>query len=253
MNMINAFRNELLKSKRTACWYLAVLAAMAIPLAFVIDVSIDGVSPENRANPLAALYMEGFKGINVLILPLFVILVSTLLPQTEYRSHTWKQLLASPQPVAQWYLSKFLLIQILVLLFLASFVSSTAIGSFIIDRIDPSLHLFSYSLDVKIIAGQVAKSYLAVLTITIVQFLLGLRMKSFIGPIGIGLILWVMGILLVLSQSSTLANCFPYSYPIMIMFPVFEKSMIWIEWMSVVYSAVILVMGFQVIKKHKFK
>jgi hypothetical protein len=78
-----------------------------------------------------------------MILPLFVILVSTLLPQTEYRSNTWKQLLASPQPLAQLYVSKFLLVQMLVILFLTSFITSTAIGSFIIDRIDPSLHLFS--------------------------------------------------------------------------------------------------------------
>jgi lantibiotic transport system permease protein len=90
MNTFTAFRTELLKSKRTACWYLAILAAMAIPLVFVIDVSADGISPENRVNPLAALYIEGFKAVNVLILPLFVILVSTLLTYTEYRCNTWK-------------------------------------------------------------------------------------------------------------------------------------------------------------------
>src|SRR6478672_8545394 len=253
MNTITAFRTELLKSKRAACWYLAILAPMIVPIVFVIDVSIDGVSPENRGNPLAALYIEGFKAINVMILPLFVILVSTLLPQTEYRSNTWKQLLSSPQPLAQLYISKFLMLQLLVVLFLTSFITSTAIGSFIIDRIDPSLHLFSYALDWKTIAGYLAKSYLSVLTIIIVQFLLGLKLKNFIVPIAVGLVLWAMGILFVFNSHSSLANCFPYSYTIMVMFPVFEKSMIWIKWMSVVYSAVLLVAGYWVFKRNQFK
>jgi lantibiotic transport system permease protein len=253
MNLTTAFTTELLKSKRTACWYLSILAAMAIPLVFVIDVSIDGVSPDNRANPLAALYIEGFKGLNVMILPLFVILVNTLLPQVEYRSNTWKQLLSSPQPLSQLYLSKFLMINLLVLLFLTSFISSTGLGSFLIDHIDPSLHLFSYSLDWKIIAGYTAKSYLSVLPIIVVQFILGLRFRNFIAPIAIGLALWATGILFVFNSHSSLANCFPYSYTIMIMFPVFEKSLGWIEWMSVIYSVVTLIAGYQLIKSYRFK
>jgi lantibiotic transport system permease protein len=165
---------------------------------------------------------------------LFVILVSTLLPQTEYRSNTWKLLLSSPQPLAQLYISKFLMLQLLVILFLTSFLSSTAIASFIIDSIDPLLHIFSYALDWKTIAAYLAKSYLSVLTIIMVQFLLELKMKNFIAPIAIGLGLWAMGILFVLNSHSSLANCFPYSYTIMVMFPVFKNSLIWIEWMSVI-------------------
>jgi lantibiotic transport system permease protein len=86
-----------------------------------------------------------------------------------------------------------------------------------------------------------------------VQFLLGLQMKNFIAPIAIGLVLWITGILFVLSGHSSLANCFPYSYTIMIMFPVFEKSLPYIEWMSVGYSAVLIVVGNQVFKKQRFK
>jgi lantibiotic transport system permease protein len=170
------------------------------------------------------LYIEGFKAINVIILPLFVILVSSLLPQTEYRSNTWKQLLTSPQPLLQLNIFKFLMVQMLLVLFLTSFITSTAIGSFIINCIDPSLHLFSYALDWKTIAGYLLKSYLSVLTIIIVQFILGLKMKNFIAPIAIGLVLWNTGILFVFSSHTSLANCFPYSYNTMILYPVFEKN-----------------------------
>jgi hypothetical protein len=86
-----------------------------------------------------------------------------------------------------------------------------------------------------------------------VQFLLGLKLKNFIAPIAIGLVLWAMGIWFVFNSHSSLANCFPYSYTIMVMFPVFEKSMIWIEWMSVLYSAGLIVAGYWVFKINQFK
>jgi hypothetical protein len=37
------------------------------------------------------------------------------------------------------------------------------------------------------------------------------------------------------------------------MFPVFEKSMIWIEWMSVVSSVLLLVVGYFIFIKQQFK
>jgi lantibiotic transport system permease protein len=162
-------------------------------------------------------------------------------------------LLTSPQPLAQLYISKFLLVQLLVVLFLSSFITSTAIGSFIIDRIEPSLHLFSYALGWKTIAGYLAKSYLSVLSIIMVQFILGLKLKNFIAPIAIGLVLWAMGILFVFNSHSSLANCFPYSYTIMVMFPVFEKNLPWINWMSLIYGMVLLFTGYHFLKSNSFK
>jgi hypothetical protein len=73
-------------------------------------------------------------------------------------------------------------------------------------------------------------------------------MNNFMAPIAIGLVLWAMGILFVFNSHASLANCFPYSYTIMVKFPVFEKNLPWIEWMSVVYGAVLQGVGYWLLK-----
>lgn len=89
MNLLTSFRSEILKTKGTASWYLTVIAAAIFPLLLLLDVCIDGVSRETLKDPLNIFFTEGFKGLNLLILPIYVILICTLLPQIEYRNNAW--------------------------------------------------------------------------------------------------------------------------------------------------------------------
>lgn len=244
MKVLLSLRAELLKTKRTALWYLMVLSATSVPLIFVMDVCFDGISPENSKNPLSALYVEGLKGINYLILPMFTILVCTLLPQIEYRNNTWKQVLAAPQTKAQIFISKFAMVQLFILLFLAVFLISTVMGSIAINSIDPSIRLFDHRMDWNKIVIYVARTYLAVFAVSVIQFIVGLMVKNFIVPIAVGFILWITGNLLLFEMHSSLINVFPYSYSAMVMFPEFESSLTLIQWSSMGYGALFLIIGY---------
>lgn len=244
MKVLLSLRGELLKTKRTASWYLTVLSAASVPLVFVMDVCSDGVSSRNSHNPLMALYVEGLKGINFLILPMFTILVCTLLPQIEFRNNTWKQVLAAPQTKAQIFISKFVMVQLFIILFLAVFLISTPIGSIVINSIVPSVRLFDHSIDWSRIAIYIARTYLSVFAVSVLQFTVGLMIKNFITPIAIGLILWITGNLLLFEFHSSLVNVVPYSYSAMVMFPEFESSLTMIQWSSMGYGALFLIIGY---------
>jgi lantibiotic transport system permease protein len=253
MNLLISLRAELLKTKRTAVWYLTILSAISIPLIFVIDVNGDGVSPENKNNPLLAIFIEGLKGVNLLILPMFVILVCTLLLQLEYRNNTWKQVLTSPQKMAQVYLAKFACVQLFILLFMAVFITASFFGSLAIDAIDPTLKLFTHAVDWKVIAGYFTRTYVCILAFSAVQFIIALQFKNFIAPIAIGFILWVTGILLVFQIHASFANLFPYSYSTMVMFPMFEKQWTVIQWGSAGYGTAFLIGGYLWFQKKKVR
>ncbi len=77
--------------------------------------------------------------INLPILPLFIILISILLLQTEYRDKTWKQMFSSPQKLINVFLAKFIILHVLILLFLLSYNLYLVITGVGIELLHPEL------------------------------------------------------------------------------------------------------------------
>lgn len=252
MNLSIALKSEILKTKRTASWYFVVLLSIAVSAIFVLTVSSNDSS--HQINPWVAIFNEEFKSLNLLVLPMFTILVCTLLPQIEYSNNTWKQLLASPQRFMHIYLSKFLVVQLLILIFLSLFLLSAGFCTVLYGFANPSLKLFNYSPDWNLLAVYAVKTYLSVLSLSAIQYILGLTMKSFVAPIATGFILWMLGNLLIFEMHSALANFFPYSFSTMVVFPKYEVYFPTVVFTSIGLSVVCLVVGylfFRKVMKHR--
>lgn len=97
MSLIVALRSELLKTRRTASLYLTIAAAAFGPLITMFEMLIEGVQKNDPTKIFNLLFIEEFQVTGLLALPLFLILVCTLLPQVEYINNTWKQVLTAPQ------------------------------------------------------------------------------------------------------------------------------------------------------------
>jgi lantibiotic transport system permease protein len=249
MNLSISIRSELLKTKRTALWYFTLTIAIAVSTIFALTVSANDPSP--KMNPWTAIYTEEFKSLNLLVLPIFTILVCTLLPQIEFRSNTWKQVLASPQKLTQIYFSKFLLVQILLFLFLVIFLTSAAVCTLISGIFSPSLQIFQYSVDWHLLLQCTGRTYFSILALSVIQFILGLTIKSFIVPIAVGFILWLLGNVLLFEMHSSLAHIFPYSFSAMTVFPKYNASFPGIEITSVGLSLLCLLGGYFLFAKRK--
>jgi hypothetical protein len=244
MNLLISLRSEMLKTRRTASFYLTMITAAIIPVILFLNICFDGVEPENRKDIFNALFREGFSMTGFLIFPMFIVLICTLLPQIEYKNNAWKQVLASPQTKGNIFFAKFLNIHLLVLIFLVAnhlFMLMAAGG---IHLILPSDQLVYPPLNFSSILTRGINTYVALFSITTIQFWLGLRFKNFIVPIAIGLSGWFIGALMVLEYHSSYAVYFPYSFHVFSIFPKDKSQLPSIMWTSVGYAVVLLLASF---------
>ena len=243
MTLLHSIQSETLKIKRGATLYFTLLAAAIVPIIFLGDIHFGSGADESGADLLNAIFTKSFRIMGSIFLPIFVIVVCTLLPQIEYRNNTWKQVFASPQSMANVYLAKYLQVQALILLHIIAFNFYMWGVPFITSLTHSELDIFRNTIDWRAILVANINAWISILAVTAVQFWLGLRFKSFLLPIGIGFTFWLVGIMLLDIRSSN-ANFFPYSFPVMSMFPDFKERLHLIQLRSGIYAAVILIIGF---------
>src|SRR6476620_10543444 len=119
MNILISLRSELLKTTRTASFYITLIGAAVGPVIYLFNLLLDeGEVDALKNDPLNTLFKILSEMNGTALFPLFVILICTLLPQIEYRNNTWKQLFTSPQTKANVFLAKFMNVQLLMLVFL---------------------------------------------------------------------------------------------------------------------------------------
>jgi hypothetical protein len=251
MNLLISLRTEILKTRRTAAFYLTLITAALIPFVFFMNICLDGVEPKNRGDILNIMFREGFTMNGFVILPMFIILLCTLLPQIEYKNNTWKQVLASPQKKSTVFIAKFLNIQFFLLVFLlanAVFMFVAAVG---IHFSDPSLHILRLPVNGVQILTNALNAYLAALALTALQFWLGLGFRNFIIPMAIGLSGWLIGILLEMEYHSHYASYFPYSFHLFSILPNYKAQLPTVQWTSAGYALFFLVGGFLDFRKKR--
>jgi hypothetical protein len=245
MNLLVSLRSELFKTKRTASVYFTLAAAAFAPLMSMLDLVFDGVDGDHKKDIFNEMFTTKFMMTGAVILPWFIILACTLLPQVEYKNNTWKQVLTSPQTKANVFLAKFINIQLLIFLFLVTNQLLMLVDAVILHFIEPSLHVLNQPLNSSAIMGTLVNSYIALLAICAIQFWLGLRFKNFIIPIAIGISLWFVGSILVMQTKSAFAEYFPYSFHMYASFPEFKhKDLSNIHWTSFGYAVLFLLVGF---------
>jgi hypothetical protein len=243
MNLLISLRSEILKTKRTAAFYLTLVAAAAVPAIFILNVAIDELDG-TRQDPLNGIFKLGSEMNGVLFFPLFVILICTLIPQIEYKNNTWKQVLTSPQTKAHVFLAKFLNIHLMILMFLVSNLIFMSLAAVAAHFIDPSLDLLNQPFDWRRVLVTTANSYLTILAISTIQFWIGLRFKNFIIPIAIGLFLWLTGTILIMEYKASFGSYFPYSFHIYSIVSKFKPQLNQVVFNSCMYTVLFFALGF---------
>ena len=245
MNLIISLRSEFFKTKRTVALYLTLAAAAFGPFMSMLDLVFDGVEGDHKKDIFNEMFTTKYMMTGAVILPWFIILVCTLLPQIEYKNNTWKQVLASPQPKGNVFVAKFINIQALILLFLVTNQFLMFIDAVILHFTEPSLNVLNQPLNGSAMLTTLASSYVSLLAMCAIQFWLGLRFKNFIAPIAIGIALWFIGSILVMQTKSGFTEYFPYSYHMYGNFKEFKPQYSGtIHVASLVYTIVFLVIGF---------
>lgn len=245
MSLLISFRSETLKTKRTAAFYFTLIGAAIVPFMLLFSIISDDLPGDiaKRNDPINSMFRLLSEMNGLCILPLFVVLICTLLPQIEYRNNTWKQVLASPQTKANVFAAKFLNIHLMILLFLVASHLFMWVDIIAAHFILPDLNVLGRPFDLYPVLTDNVDWYLAVLAIGTIQFWIGLRSKNFIAPVAIGLVCWLTGTIMVLQYHSAMSPYFPYGFQAISLSP-FKPKLTQVEWTSFGYAVLFLVAGF---------
>ncbi|HEX8333657.1 MAG TPA: ABC transporter permease [Segetibacter sp.] len=245
MTLAISFRSELVKSKRTSIWYLCVIAAVLAPIFSYLD-STSSYRIADLPNDPWNMHLLGMGGrvFNMMVLPFFLMLICTLLAQLEYRNNTWKQVYVSPQSLLNVFLSKYLIVQLMLIGVFILTLLLMVVSLFAVDQFETNLNLLEHQFDWKSFLIFYGRVYITVLAISAFQFWLGLRFKSFIVPLVVGISLFLAATMMMEEHPWVHDNKFPYIYPLRNCFP-HRLSDKWIVlWGSLAYTAIFLVLGF---------
>ena len=236
-----SLRSEFLKIKRTSVIYLLLIAAFVVPFVLVFDH--DSTNPNSHANGWDHFYSDGFKVFAFLFLPFFFILVSTLLMQIEVRNHTWKQVLASPQSFFHILLAKFIVIQVLGIIFLMIFNMYMMLGCALVDIIF-GVNFLAYLNRWPELLKLNLMALGSTMGISALSFWLALRYKNFIAPIAIGFLLWLIGPTAALELKLPHFDKYVFVLPFTIVSQKFEHPQLFYQLLSFGYGVLFLAIAY---------
>lgn len=220
--VFNTLRAELLKTKGTAAIWLTLLAAVFIPFVNLIILTQrpDVMAPKFQTDPWLTFMRANWKNVAAIILPMYVILITNLVIQIEYRNNTWKLVYTQPRSFANIFFSKFMVIHLFTINLLVLFNLSMIVSGLMVTAVNHryvfNLSAFPTSLYL-ITCGRI---YLGILTVSVVQYWLSLRFRNFVVPLGIGIGLWLAGIVL---MDWDKIIYYPYMYATFMFFTDFDK------------------------------
>jgi len=248
MNYINSLQSEWIKTKRSAASWLCIIGGFFVPLIYLIGFLKDQSSINDyKVDIWQRLFSNTWENMAMFLLPMGVILASSLITQIEFKNNTWKQLHATPQSFTTIFLAKFSVILLMTLKFFLFF----NFGILIVGII-PSL-LFDHKLPIEgipvgyFLEGN-ALYFITCLPILAIQYLISLLFKNFLVPVGIGL-LGLIGSLIGMSWEYIFIS--PYSYCAMSVIPIPRDYNI--HWYATIYFFIIMLISYFLYLRKKEK
>ena len=189
--------SEWLKRRRSLTGWLVAGAAAFVPsIIFLSRFRRIGALPALYRDPefWPRLWVQAWEAMALMILPLAVILLVSLITQIEDRNNGWKQVHASPVPLAAIFLAKLAVIHVLVaqlvILFTAAIYLAGVLPAIVIPGVPAPVKPFPLATAIARDAAFLIDS----LPIVALQYLLALRFRTFLAPLAVGMALWILSV-----------------------------------------------------------
>jgi hypothetical protein len=210
--LVRSIQSEWLKTRRSLVLALVAASGFFVPvIVFLIRIRRPANLPALYRAPgfWEALWTQVWESMAIMILPIFIVLAVSLVTQIEYRNNAWKQLHASPQPLTTIFFAKLtvilaIVVQLLVVLNIGIYL--TAVVPALIFR---GVSLPASPIPYRLFLVRDLRFFVDSLPIVAAQYLLALRCRNFMVPLGMGMAGWVLS---VGSLSSAYNYLVPYSY-----------------------------------------
>lgn len=208
MGYLQSVKSEWMKTRRSTAAFLVVTGAFFIPSVIIFMRFV-------QREKLAVLYQsssfwqdhfyKNWQTMAFLLLPVGIILCVSLITQIEYRNNTWKQLHSTPQSFPAIFFAKLTVIILMMLHFFILFNVGIYVSAVVPLLFSKEVVYPAEDIPWRTLLLANTKFFIAGLPVLAIQYLLSLRFKNFMLPLGAGIVLLV---------ASTFAIQWEYGYTI---------------------------------------
>ncbi len=258
ISFVNSLQSEWIKRKRSLASWLAIVGGFFTPSIIIVArvVHSDRLPALYAASGFwKLLWRNSWESMALFLLPIGVILATSLVTQMEYKNNTWKQLHTVPLTLTAIFFSKLVIILAMMLQFFLLFNIGIYLSAVIPYLLFPDVSYPKESIPFMLFLKENMYYFVDCLPIIALQYLISLRYKNFLIPIGAGFMLWVAALG---SLSWKYGYVIPYTYGMFnfLKGEVVSKASVPavnIHWMSVGYFIAITGAGYvlYVTKKEK--
>lgn len=216
-DFVLSIKAESLKVHRSNAFWLTVIGAAFIPFVNAIKLLArpDLFVSKMNGDPWATFINDNWAVAASFLLPVYVILVMSLVVQIEYGNNTWKQVYASPRSYADIFFSKLLVINFLVIVCFILFTIFIIASGFLVYVINHDYDFLFNPIPWEYLFALVKRMYTSIVAIMAIQYWLSMQIKNIIIPIGIGMILLIGGFMI---RQWEYVAYYPYMHPLLVYF-----------------------------------
>jgi len=248
----------MLKLKSSFALWLAIISALFIPVIFFFYYTLKYKSliPLSGVNPWEKFMIDQINAAAALLIPMFIILITSLIIQVEHKSSSIKYLFSLPVPKWSIYFGKLTAsIGLILFTYTVFFLAMLIVGS-IVGLIHSELNFLDHFPDFEKPVKLLFRSFIAVLGMVGIQFWISFRVKNFIIPLGIGIVLVITGLIIYKAKESLY---FPYAYNTISLLALRQEESnieLWfplVSFLSIIYFVTFSILGFLSINRMNVK
>lgn len=211
---ISSIKNELIKLKRTFAFWLTIISAILFPILFFIAYFLKHKTntPGIGINPWEKFMTIQIENSIPFFIPMFIVLITSLIMQIEHKSLGMKHLFALPIPKWSVYFGKLTIVIFAIITTYVYYYIAILLSGLLLGLIHPDLAFLNFQPEHLKYMNILSTSFIASLGIIGIQFWLSFRFQNFIVPLGFGMFLAIIGIILSQAPQSIY---FPYSFSVL--------------------------------------
>ena len=210
----DCLHSEWLKQRRSLAIWMVIAGAFFTPVIVLAARLLHRDSLPSLYSSAAfwtSLWRSSWESAAVFLLPMGAVFATSLIAQIEYRNNTWKQVHALPLSTATIYCAKLAIILAMLALFFVLFNLGIWLSA-VVPALLPGVPYPVAPLPIADFLRDDLLFYVDCLPIVALQYLLALRFRHFLVPLGAGFLLWVATLGALPWRWGSLS---PYAYPIL--------------------------------------
>ena len=211
-SFIHCFQSEWQKQKGSLASWIVITGGFFVPASRLLLRLVNYKTLKitySKADFWMLSWQNSWQIMAGFLLPIGIILATSLITQIEYKNNTWKQQHTLPLKLSTIFFAKLAVILTMVLEFFILFNIGNYIAVIVPYLLISGVVFPAGPFPFKILLQQSVHFFIDCLPIIALQYLLGMVFKNFIVPVGIGFILWLT---VVFGAEWKYAFIMPYSY-----------------------------------------